>query len=223
MTSFRFIMCLLKSCRPAAIGWLVIAIIVYSVDAVSGGWSWAHVGKESLERFQPAVADLDTSAAISVESFVVWIPTPCEHCFPDVMFRPAAHPVRGSILSKLSREFSFLAAATNGIAVSECVGDDHFLHAAITPAFPVGPIPSALFVESEDYQLAESPPGQIFEVARPSGKLRVSHDASLHYRFANWSEPDGRDERQPARFIIANPTDPWSVAWKNSHRWVDKP
>ncbi len=31
-----------------------------------------------------------------------------------------------------------------------------------------------------------------------------------------------RDTR--AWVYVANfPTDPWSVAWKNSHRWVDKP
>lgn len=73
----------LGSCPPA-ISWLVIAIIVYAVDAQS--WlAWSHVCKKVLE-FLPALTDFDATSAIARPFFSFGIFAAEPHCIPNAIF-----------------------------------------------------------------------------------------------------------------------------------------
>ena len=61
---------LLCYCGPPTIAWCVVAVIVDTVDAMSGGRSRPEVGEEALETGEavfavpPSCADLDAPSAI---------------------------------------------------------------------------------------------------------------------------------------------------------------
>lgn len=71
---------LLSVCRPAAVAWLVIAIVVDAVNRFSCR-ALAHVGKEVL-KFQPPPAHFDAACTVATETSRLWILTPLQHAGP---------------------------------------------------------------------------------------------------------------------------------------------
>jgi hypothetical protein len=77
VTTFSLVEILLRGCRPSAILFAVVAVVVFTVDSVLGhlplhrrtAWTLAHVGEEVLE-LVPPLADLDPTPAVVREYFV---------------------------------------------------------------------------------------------------------------------------------------------------------
>jgi hypothetical protein len=51
-------------CSPFAIAWLIIAVVIYSMDAVSFRGSASHVSKKVQIRIEPTLANLDSASTI---------------------------------------------------------------------------------------------------------------------------------------------------------------
>lgn len=62
---------LLNERRPAAIAWLVIAIILNTINRVRGRWFPPHIGKEVL-KLLPALTNLDAAPAVILELLIGW-------------------------------------------------------------------------------------------------------------------------------------------------------
>lgn len=72
---------------PAYIARLVVAIVVYTVDAVLQAWTDANISSKFFKRVSPLLADNDSATSILGKSWVVWIMTPLQHQRPDAIQR----------------------------------------------------------------------------------------------------------------------------------------
>ena len=74
---------------PRAIGRLVVAIVIFAIDL--GAWEWflAHVREKILETIEPALADLDTSTAVTRVRPMIRIATARAHVAPSEMEKVA--------------------------------------------------------------------------------------------------------------------------------------
>lgn len=79
-----FISCLVRWCSPPYITWLVIAVIVNSVDTVPAGWLPAYVGHKSLKTATttPAVMHRNSPGTIVTVHGIFGIVTPLDHRDP---------------------------------------------------------------------------------------------------------------------------------------------
>lgn len=82
------IVCLLTWCRPSAICFTVVSIVVDPVQRVSGGWLIAHVLHEALEPtyavlpLLPSFANFYPPASPILVFWEVWVPASSEHRGP---------------------------------------------------------------------------------------------------------------------------------------------
>ena len=106
---------LLNPSRPLAVARLVMAIAVYPLNRVLGGWARPHVLHKGGKRVEPAVANINASLSIAgmgsdTAAFA--------HGSPDVVFGQLAH----SVLGKASRSLVALKASTAfGVSVVQLV------------------------------------------------------------------------------------------------------
>lgn len=88
------IVCLFLSCSPTAVVGFVIAVIIFSFDAVLIGWSWSHISKEVCKRFSPSFANMNAPVAIAMVIGIVGYVATGNHprpgfilpCFCHAMF-----------------------------------------------------------------------------------------------------------------------------------------
>lgn len=90
LIGLRLIAPLLKTCRPSAVPWLVVPIVIDAVDRVLGRRLPSHVGKEVEIRVEPTLADRDASASVAVVHPVARIQAALFHAYPRQVLR--RHP-----------------------------------------------------------------------------------------------------------------------------------
>src|SRR6266540_4838264 len=78
---------LFEDCCPAAVAWLVIPVVVDSVQAQVRGRAWTNVGIEGLEALPPRLADRDSPTAVAVIARIVRVMAPLQHLRPDHILR----------------------------------------------------------------------------------------------------------------------------------------
>lgn len=102
MVIISSIICLFFSGSPSAIAWLIITIIIYSINRVIV-WPISHVRKEIIKRFSPPIADQNTAPTIIFIILIINIFASLNHLRPSIvngLFRFIAH-----LTSFLSRGF----------------------------------------------------------------------------------------------------------------------
>jgi hypothetical protein len=116
--SLSSVACLFSACCPAAVGRLVISIVVNSVDCVPAR-PIAHVFKEITKRLSPPFADGNTSAAIVFVSNAILAIAPINHILPSLVFWHSRKAMdRGSLLGSLATK---AAATARPVLVSQLV------------------------------------------------------------------------------------------------------
>lgn len=90
----RTIMNLLVLCRPLAIGWLVIAVVVYSVNGLPN-WPRTHVCEEVREAIwpTPSFAYSNPSTPIPMKCMVITVVAPPDDGLPSAVFPAVVHSV----------------------------------------------------------------------------------------------------------------------------------
>lgn len=101
---------LLLPCRPSAIRWLVVAVIVGIAIQCLALWPGSHISVEISERL-PSVAYLDASASVVFICLMTRVFASCAHAIPDVVFSRMAHAM--SSRSFQAALISETAAASN--------------------------------------------------------------------------------------------------------------
>ena len=77
--------------NPFAVLGLVVAIIVYALDAVAR-WTRTHICKEVLERIAPAVADRNAAPSVTRPSWALWVGAAHLHSPPNLIFGQPRYP-----------------------------------------------------------------------------------------------------------------------------------
>lgn len=82
---YPLIALLLALCRPFAIAWFVISVIV---DALNGVLRWAlsHIGNKAFKG-QPSIANGNPASAVILPRYVRWIVAPAENSSPNIVER----------------------------------------------------------------------------------------------------------------------------------------
>ena len=76
---------------PAAIRWLIIAIVVFAIQGVFSGGFASHISQEVFVG-QPAFAYLDTSASIVLPPVAIWVQAAAQHGCPGLIFPGGTFP-----------------------------------------------------------------------------------------------------------------------------------
>jgi len=88
---------LLKVCRPSAIRWRIISIVVDPLKS-EAVWPLSHIRNEVAEII-PAVANFDSSTTIPIPSSLVVIGTSVSHRLPDTISGGGGAAFGGTMLS----------------------------------------------------------------------------------------------------------------------------
>ena len=72
-------------CRPTAIFWAIIAIIVNTIKAMRRAWALTHISKKAL-KIKPSVTDGDSSAAVIFIVDSIRVKASAFHSSPDTIF-----------------------------------------------------------------------------------------------------------------------------------------
>jgi len=67
------IVCLLDNRCPSNIPGFIVAIVVSSVNAVLGGWSFTNIIKKVFKRIEPSIANPNTTTAVVIVIFNIFI------------------------------------------------------------------------------------------------------------------------------------------------------
>lgn len=128
---------LLKSGRPPAIFWAIIAIIVNAVNREIGGWARPHIGIELLEDL-PLFADFNASATIARIAMILWIFATLSHAPPSKPFGRVDHAVLLGSLPNIPSIITLHTAATFDVACSQITAEFNDGRSAIADAEPPG-------------------------------------------------------------------------------------
>lgn len=104
-----FIARLLQVGSPFAILWRVIAIIIDAFNRMSRGGPWPHINKEIHKINQPSLADLNTSASVSMIFGTIRVIASVLYFAPHIMLRCITLTVLESMIfvsDSISKQFS---------------------------------------------------------------------------------------------------------------------
>jgi hypothetical protein len=76
-----FVSQLLFARSPTAILWIIIAVIILSVQGMTFG-AFSHISQEVFKGFQPSWTDLYSASAVVVIAFLIWIAAATFHVRP---------------------------------------------------------------------------------------------------------------------------------------------
>ena len=130
---------LLGGCRPAAVGWLVVAVNVNAIDRCAI-WSLPHVSQKVFE-LRPPLANNDAATAVIHPRVSPRIATPGHHCLPGPV-RRSCRRLSGQLAGLAVREMSrpvrvrMEASARSRASASERTGSDPRLISAVALANP---------------------------------------------------------------------------------------
>lgn len=134
------IVSLLLRCRPAAIGRLVMTIVVLAVQCPSFGAS-AHVSEEVLKRFLPTSAHSYPPAAPPLVATTVWVRSSVNGAPPRPEFSGnlpnPSHPVNGFHPASV---FDPYTSARFSCPVNKVVLPDYFTVPAPAQTYPISVI-----------------------------------------------------------------------------------
>lgn len=122
---------------PRAISWLVVAVIVFSIEGEARGLR-AHIGKELLEG-APLLAHLDASAAVSVVLLAFGVVAALKHRCPHLVSAVFGGIARSAVpvsCLQFCRHLSVVATARDGRAASQGLSPNNALRSACTSALP---------------------------------------------------------------------------------------
>lgn len=125
---------LLPFCRPSAVAWLVVAVVVDTVQRVRRARAQTHVADEAGVGLFPSAAHGNSSFAIVGVSEVLWIVASVSHLLPDAIFFCRRRPFSSRFGCGLCGPS---AAARPGFSCNETVGRDGAIRAAIAYAGPI--------------------------------------------------------------------------------------
>lgn len=80
------VVALLKRRGPAAVGWLVVAVVLAALDGVLGRRARPHVRQERREAVPPSLAHVNATPSISTIEAITWISAAHLHGNPDQVF-----------------------------------------------------------------------------------------------------------------------------------------
>jgi hypothetical protein len=141
---------LLRASRPAAIAGLVVASIIFAVDAVRSRRLLTHVREKSFERTSPPLTHRNTPSAVVSERFVMGIRAALDHSVPRGVLRRVSSTVRQIRLDHHAT--AALRAAGHDVVT---------LHAFLLSAIASADQDSALV--NEDRQSVKSVPREVVE------------------------------------------------------------
>ncbi len=114
--AFSSVLVLLRTCRPAHVVGLVVAVVIDAVNLQRGRLATANIAKEGCITSTPLRTNADTAPTVIFERLLGWVVTPRQHRAPDCVFRCTAHAP--TITMRLMR-FASQAAATLCTAIPE--------------------------------------------------------------------------------------------------------
>lgn len=127
---------LLRHCGPAAISWLVITIIIYSIKEEFWTWPSPHIFQK-VSKVQPSLANPNATPSPMLVFRVIRISASLNHARPCVIFVTCFTSLVFSMLKVL---FHFNAsAALCGLAavfINQMISENHFSITAITNTKP---------------------------------------------------------------------------------------
>jgi len=83
---------------PLAVRWLVVPIVVYSLDSKFWRWAESHIGNEVSEVL-PTLANSYSTSTIICVSYKPWVAAAIQHGLPDeVFFRNIVFPYKCAVL-----------------------------------------------------------------------------------------------------------------------------
>lgn len=82
---------LLSRCRPFAIRWLIVSVVVDSIKTMIAGSSKAHIGKEIRETVYPSSADCYSAPTVTVISVAAFVEAALFHFLPGRVFWRSVH------------------------------------------------------------------------------------------------------------------------------------
>lgn len=111
---------LLVMCRPSAIAWLVVAVVVDSVNRVAWGPS-SHISEEVFELL-PSLAHFDAASAVILVFMVFHILATRNHSQPNVVLRGARHSVdREASKGSLGTQTSAASTLPHDYMIAPCL------------------------------------------------------------------------------------------------------
>lgn len=156
---------LFNICCPTTIVGRVRAIVVDAVDAVFGRGTRPHIGKEVLKGFAPAVADKDTSPAVSRVAGTHWIMAPVQHHAQGVVFsRLFTFSSRAVLRKPLLQLFNFETTARTCVSGYQVAGHDRYFGSAVAAAKPPRHLRSEIRSSLNHGQSPEALPGKVYKV-----------------------------------------------------------
>ncbi len=122
---------LLSRCRPSAIFWRVVTIIINSINRIFRGWSLSHISKKVLKRINPALTDSYSASTVIFILINIFIVASLFYTNPDFIFRDTVFAMFGSLF--------FLVTTTTYSCFSfsfQFIATDNFRISTFTLAFP---------------------------------------------------------------------------------------
>lgn len=152
-----FIPRLLFSGHPAAVAREIAFFVVYPIQRVLRGRTWAHVLEERIEGIFPTRADRNAAASVAAVGRIIAIVATSNHSPPNSMFGTLAHPVFG--MAQSSHFFAEAPTASRASVNQMTRSNDHGLsaRAAAQPGDGFG-FPSYRLQRCQSFELL---PGEI--------------------------------------------------------------
>lgn len=148
---------------PSDVSWLVITVVVDTIDgqsseksSVSAEWSRTDVSEESLKTADPLLADLDASSAPIGEIFIGWIQATTLHRQPRFVLSTITHAVRPAGRPRELLILSSLAPTRDDLSSLEVPGVDSFDSSAIASASPIDVPAIANYYALQRHESAEA-------------------------------------------------------------------
>ena len=172
------IISLLLRCRPFAVFWLVIAVVIYSIQCLSFG-PLAHISDKVLDRIKPSVTDCYAPAPVSVIPCVFRVKAATAHCDPALILPSPAKTMRSP-----SSTHSLLSQAAAGSDVSglEIAKEDEHLVAAGALTTPLRPFS---FGPLDKLNQCQSTINVTFRCVSPHGLHYKTNSTSVNMNM-NW-------------------------------------
>ncbi len=147
---------------PTAVAWFIVSIIVNSIERAIQ-WARPHIFVKVPE-VVPPLADLDSTASVSVPIMVVSMVASANHCVPQgVLARLSAHIfvlMRHAGFSSLRSCFSFKATTRFDFPMLQMACSDQSGLTALTLTKPI--IPGELWVHNYRSKPAENNTSEVF-------------------------------------------------------------
>lgn len=146
---------LLFLCCPAAICFLIVAIIVDSVKRMFCGWLTPHIGQKVFIA-QPTTTNKNAAPTIMFPSVCIWIAAAIQHRGPSLIFWSSRFRRRFSVRPVVSK-FSQASATISGPFLREQKGThNNDSIPAIASAFPTSMIGTGISSTRQDKEFSES-------------------------------------------------------------------